>query len=1185
MSRLGHWRSWLEIDRAVLLGVSDQMAVPIAAGWLAPSILLPESLEHCEDGRFVDAVLLHELCHIKRGDYLWGLMHKIVSIVYWPHPLVWPLGRFIRRLREEACDDLCVGALSGPADYRAALLRVAEGLLIGRRPQGLELGMAMAQSTRLGWRLARIEQSRGLSCCVPGRWNRGSFIASLTLLAVFLGSVEAKRTTARGMLVASEARTDDQPAAEQAARAVGPPRPDASSRAVPVTVVDVRTLKPISGATVLNRLDVRKDYLTTDEQGGVRVPRSADLGPERMMIDVWKDGYIQQRFGWGSHQNDGPIPDRFTIKLLPGEVTWGGVVKDQAGKPISDVLVELWGYLKEVKEPHECCVHVRSKTDAQGQWRNSSLREMSFIYLYLSHPEFVADDAFHPRRFGQPGDRDKAPSPDLDRLRKHTDVQVMQHGVDLRGRVVDEVGRPIPASEVCWFEDRHQLGPDASKATTAADGTFRFAHVRPGKVRVLAKATKHAPGLVIARAGVGTEPIELRLTPGRPLAGRVVDPEGKPIAGARINIYTSFGYPDSVVFLRTDRDGRFRSDEATSDGLMVGVSQPGYLPIRNRSILADGKELSFTLTPSLQIAGRVRDETTRKAPSQHVEVETGIVDPKTGQVANWGRDTGSFVREGRFQVETDATRSLAYKLRITATGYEPFVSRSFETREGYANLDVYLKKLGADASKTPAALLRGPDGKPLAGASVVISQGGQTSPGDVYISRGKIAGADQHMIAKTGADGRFSLPSLGGPYQVLAFTDAHFAIATRDELEKTKELTARAWGRVEGQLFVGSKPGAGYFVDLRSGTGIARSSPDGSEPGFSVSDKVRTDAEGRFVFPQVLPGYAYFFYGLTRDEEDGGNRGNRIVSVQAGQTLKLTLGGKGRPVVGRLAAPPDFGRAFDFSHDFRFRIEINKPWHYFPPEAVKSNDVLDAMVKAGRTDGAVIYRDQFIQINLRPREDGSFRVDDVPAGTYRCTTYLTGFHRPEYTSASGRRIANLEHFFTVPDMPGGRSDEPLDLGTITMHLVNPKPPGDGGVAPPFEVTTVDGKSLKLADYRGKLVLLNFWAPWKDQSLFQIPYLKDVAASFPADKLAIVNLISDFDPAESRKLAAEVGLPGALGFLGQWSTSPVIKEYEVESLPATFLIAPNGELLIPSGLSHSRFWMTQFKDEISKALKK
>ena len=139
---------------------------------------------------------------------------------------------------------------------------------------------------------------------------------------------------------------------------------------------------------------------------------------------------------------------------------------------------------------------------------------------------------------------------------------------------------------------------------------------------------------------------------------------------------------------------------------------------------------------------------------------------------------------------------------------------------------------------------------------------------------------------------------------------------------------------------------------------------------------------------------------------------------------------------------------------------------YFPPEVLKSDDVLQGMFNASRTPGNVAYQAQFVQLGLKVTEDGSFRVDDVPAGTYRLTTWLTSLAVFELNAASGRRIANLEHFFTVPEMPGGRSDEPFDLGTVTVSLRLPKPLSDGNVAPSIEFTTLEGKRLKLADYRG-----------------------------------------------------------------------------------------------------------------------
>ncbi len=83
----------------------------------------------------------------------------------------------------------------------------------------------------------------------------------------------------------------------------------------------------------------------------------------------------------------------------------------------------------------------------------------------------------------------------------------------------------------------------------------------------------------------------------------------------------------------------------------------------------------------------------------------------------------------------------------------------------------------------------------------------------------------------------------------------------------------------------------------------------------------------------------------------------------------------------------------------------------------------------------------------------------------------------------GKVIGRLNMPFTMPEIPGGRSNEPLDLGTITVKLFEAIRVGD--VAPDFDVERVGipekGRRLKLADYRGKLVLLNFWQAWERES--------------------------------------------------------------------------------------------------------
>ena len=124
-------RANLGIGRRVMLVKSNRVFIPMVVGWLRPVIILPDDLAQTAGAELIDMVLLHELAHVRRGDFAWNLLRRAVRVLYWPHPLVWPAGRIIGTVREQACDDLCVHETGGAVVYRAALLEVASRL-IGR---------------------------------------------------------------------------------------------------------------------------------------------------------------------------------------------------------------------------------------------------------------------------------------------------------------------------------------------------------------------------------------------------------------------------------------------------------------------------------------------------------------------------------------------------------------------------------------------------------------------------------------------------------------------------------------------------------------------------------------------------------------------------------------------------------------------------------------------------------------------------------------------------------------------------------------------------------------------------------------------------------------------------------------------------------------------------------------------
>ncbi len=116
----------LGIVRKISLSISNEALIPFTIGFIKPIILFPVAMINSLSQAEVEAILLHELAHIKRNDYLFNIIQRIMEMILFFNPAIWLIGKEIRREREFCCDDLVIANTANPVIYAHALLQIAE---------------------------------------------------------------------------------------------------------------------------------------------------------------------------------------------------------------------------------------------------------------------------------------------------------------------------------------------------------------------------------------------------------------------------------------------------------------------------------------------------------------------------------------------------------------------------------------------------------------------------------------------------------------------------------------------------------------------------------------------------------------------------------------------------------------------------------------------------------------------------------------------------------------------------------------------------------------------------------------------------------------------------------------------------------------------------------------------------
>jgi len=176
---LDHLSARIGLSRPVRLLVSALVQVPTVVGWLRPVVLVPVGALAGLPAEQMEALLIHELAHIRRHDYLVNILQSVAEALLFYHPAVWWVSGHIRAEREMCCDDVAARTTGDVLAYARALAE-----LESFRPAHLNAAIA-ANGGSLADRIARLlGQSRPPSQTHSGL---GAMVTAILLIVTAAG--------------------------------------------------------------------------------------------------------------------------------------------------------------------------------------------------------------------------------------------------------------------------------------------------------------------------------------------------------------------------------------------------------------------------------------------------------------------------------------------------------------------------------------------------------------------------------------------------------------------------------------------------------------------------------------------------------------------------------------------------------------------------------------------------------------------------------------------------------------------------------------------------------------------------------------------------------------------------------------------------------------------------------------
>ena len=1178
VGRMQQFVSRLAIPQTVRWLESARVRVPQAIGWYKPVVLVPTSLFTTLTPAEIESLLLHELVHLRRYDFLLNLLQCAIETLLFFHPGIHWLSRRVRLERELACDEEVIRLTGDRFTFSRALLSMAD------QPRLPHPALAAAD----GELTVRIHAVLGMKRSGSVRGMVAFAVPAVCLIAfalILIGRQDSRRNGAPG-----ETNSTSGSAVVERFLSDGLPVPDLAGR-----VIDASGA-PVAGVTVYLRQSARSAHgdtgspvnwldlarTNTEQQGRFAFTDVLDHKDGRVNpaydVVAFKTGFA---ISWKHVRPKQAVSDiKLTLKA-PAAVS--GLVRAVSGQPLPGARVTLkhlmsirhitQADLEEGRWPswgdarfasfHGFRKAPETTTDESGRFELAGLVPGSGVFLEVAHPEHLVQNVFA-ATVDELGAEDAA--------KAKRDVQTgelsveLEPGYRIRAVVRDaESGELIPNVRYATTHQSYRLPPE----NVASDGIVEVNHLPSPRFWLIVFPPEGTQWLAYHHLVAWPEDerlkqVEVNLRKGITVRGRVISGEtGEGVAGVDVVASSARAAPFeenvprqyAAAPVTTGSDGSFTLACPTGEhrfearGRIKGfLNLHGVATARQTvSVTDDGPQgvPEIALSPAPRFRLVVTDWEGNPAANVAVRARAHHSLNSSHAIEGLTDENGEYLLDELY-MSSSPVQELMEEEVILRDSTGEFGARLLLNRPGEADpieqrIEVPLQRLGTVVGRTVDA----DSGRPVAGTSVTLykrnhvpnglsSTGSHTVSGDdgMFALDGVFPGVD-HSLSMSHT--RFEAPN---------GIHLHFEINDREPYDfgdiKLRSLTPPAVAELAPvqvpDVSELAPQQAFELLDAEYKTAFQayRDTFEELNQTFSVDDIVARR--------EPTPVYCEAMLKLAEADPESEQALKTCVWIVASRQI---AGSQKRIRETRDAATKILQQNFldreEMADCIYLAINALMPpdtpaWTFERPEllAAATEKLLQVNRHRGVHARACFYVAERLMQHLTGR--GFAYVSTSQDTIDLCRKYLERLQDdyPEYDhfiygtygEAAKRYLFDLDHMLvgkTPPDLIG---------------------------------TDVTGREVKLSDYRGKVVIVDFWQARFEPATADHHGLGRILEKL-GDQVAVLSVVSS-PPAEVLQAVEQHGIDYPV--FADGDDGPLFTLWNIHTWPTTFVLDENGVIL-------------------------